>query len=98
MLRIEAGRRAFLFSWNWLAQESILQRKHRWHVVPKMHYWDHIWRQVRIDRFNPCRAWCFLDEDVVGVMSRIAKAIGNWKVQGIMQRYALLLAKEITDG
>ena len=42
----------------------------RWHQVPKFHYFAH-WGLEMNSRWNPKFAWCYGDEDLMGILKQI---------------------------
>ena len=88
-LAYQAGR-LFLVLYQRLANRAIGENRRLWKVLPKHHYIDHQIRRLKKDRFNPRYRQCFLDEDWMGKVKKIAsKTHGASTLHRFIDRYLL---------
>ena len=81
-----------------LAAVAIRSHVLRWKIRPKLHYLDHTMRELR-NRLNPRFFQCFLEEDHIGRVSRLAAQVHRRQVgPRTLERYFLLLARRFFRG
>ena len=85
----------FLKLYRHLALAALAGGKCRWRLRPKMHYVHHTILELRVPpRQNPFFATCFLDEDFVGKISKLASQTHRAGVEmRTIQRYLVLLGQ-----
>jgi hypothetical protein len=74
---------AMLKAYQWMAKKSLELDKPLFAMVPKLHGWHHILINIRMQLDNPeCMfvlsplVWsCAMDEDFVGIISRISRRV-----------------------
>ena len=83
--------RVHLQMYKALALRAVETGAKRWKVRPKMHYLDHTMREVQ-SGLNPRFFQCFLDEDYIGKIIRIASRCHRSKISiNVLRRYMVLL-------
>ena len=62
----------------------------RWHEVPKHHYVQHICMQMSATHQNPKYAWCYPDEDFMGLVKQISsRCMAGTPVTKLMSKVVL---------
>ena len=84
---------AFLDAYQRLAVEATQAGQCLWKVRPKHHYTVHLGKFLRASRQNPRHTSCFMDEDYVGRVARLAKSC-HWLScpKRTLERYILVVA------
>ena len=63
--------RVWLLTYQWLADLAIKEKKKRWKIRPKHHYFDHTIDRLEKDHQNPCRQLqCAGEEAYLGVLKK----------------------------
>ena len=82
--------RLHLISYQWLAARAVQRGILNWRIRPKYHYAEHMREWVNATGVNPMAQSCFLDEDNMKALAKIAAAVhpGTFNVE-FARRYAL---------
>ena len=82
----------YLFAYRELACISKVEKSTRWKYRPKVHFLEHQFIEMLHTKFNPNYSSCFMDEDYIGKIARLAGKC-HAKTVGLraLQRYFILL-------
>ena len=82
----------FLVIYRHLAQAAENARTSRWRTRPKTHYYHHALKFMQHTKMNVLKSTCFLDEDFMGKVKRLASKTHRSLVSvRTLQRYVILL-------
>ena len=71
---------------------------HLWHHIPKLHQLHHIILDVIDDQNNPRFFHCFGDEDMVGIMLKLAKSChASTVVRNCVDKYTVGLLSRLAE-
>ena len=85
--------KAYLYAYQKLACISLDRGEFEWKIRPKHHYFCHLLEQVESSSANPRFTQCFIDEDFVGRMAKLAKACKPQTASlRVLQRWLLMVA------
>ena len=77
-----------------LAQRSLRQRKSRWKLRPKCHYWHEILLQLQTCPINPAATSCWGGEEFVGRVARVVRKLHRQSCdRRIVDRYLASLTQ-----
>ena len=83
----------FLVTYRSLALAASRSDTSRWRLRPTFHYLHHVIQTIRDDKVNVLFSTCFLDEDFMGKVKKLASRTHRARVgERTLQRYVLLLA------
>ena len=79
--------------YQWLSAEALANAAPLWKMRPKAHYIAHQLVDMQATRENPRHQMCFVDEDFLGKVKRLASKCGKATVtRRALQRYILYMA------
>ena len=70
---VQRAGRSVLSSWRALLDDATAQECYLWHMVPKMHEFQHLVTIIGITKRNPASHWVFADESNIGLVKAMAK-------------------------
>ena len=69
---VRAGR-VVLASWRVLLTDAEAKGLARWHMVPKVHLFQHLLVSIEVTKRNPASHWVFADEHNIGMVKKMAR-------------------------
>ena len=72
---VQRAGRSVLSSWRALLDDATATGRFLWHMVPKIHEFQHLVKIIGITKRNPASHWVFGDESNIGLVKAMAKNI-----------------------